>query len=105
MAARLPAEAVLTERTTRDDEGRLVLGGDGLPVRFDVADARDGHTYEVHGAKQDAPAAPEVQVGRVQVRSEPGNWEELPVVCVFDGERLREDAGDLANLLGGLGVV
>src|SRR5438445_7371382 len=105
MAARLPAEAVLTERTTRDDEGRLVLGGDGLPVRFDVADARDGHTYEVHGAKQDAPAAPEVQVGRVQVRLEPGNWEELPVVCVFDGEPLHEDAEDLANLLRGFAVL
>src|SRR5216684_2621241 len=96
MAARLPAEALLTEQTTRDDDGRLVFGEDGLPLRFDVADARDGHTYEVHGAKEDAPASPEVQVGRVQVRLEPGNWEELPLVCVFDGEPLHEDAEALA---------
>jgi hypothetical protein len=104
MAARLPAEALLTEQTTRDEQGRLVIGEDGLPLRFDVADARDGHTWEVHGAKADAPAAAEVQVGRAQVRLEAGNWEELPVVCVFDGEPLPEDAEELADLLRGFAI-
>jgi hypothetical protein len=99
MAARLPSEALLTERTTRGDDGRLVLGEDGLPLRFDVADARDGHTYEVHGARQDEPLAQQVQVGSVEVRLQAGNWEELAVVCVFDGEPLAEDAEALAELL------
>jgi hypothetical protein len=101
MAARLPREAVLTEQTTRLDDGRLAMGENGLPLRFDVADARDGHTWEVHGAHPDAPAASEVRVGRVEVRIEPGNWEELPVVCVFDGEPLSEDATALADLVRG----
>ncbi|TMA26683.1 MAG: hypothetical protein E6J78_13105 [Deltaproteobacteria bacterium] len=105
MAARLPAEALLTEKTTRDEEGRLALGEGGLPLRFDVADARDGHTYEVHGARADAPLAGEMQVGRVQVRLEPGNWEELPLVCVFDGEPLREDAEELADLVRGFATL
>jgi hypothetical protein len=105
MAARLPAQALLTETVSRGDDGRLAAGDDGLPLRFDVADARDGHTYEVHGARTDAPAASEVQVGRVQVRLEPGNWEELPVVCVFDGEPLSEDAEGLADLLRGFAVL
>ncbi|MCA1826192.1 MAG: hypothetical protein ABR567_09600 [Myxococcales bacterium] len=101
MAARLPSEALLTERTTRGDDGRLVAGEDGLALRFDVADARDGHTYEVHGAHPDAPAATEIRVGLVEVRLEAGNWEDLPVVCAFDGEPLAEDAADLAGLLRG----
>jgi len=105
MAARLPSEFVLTERITRNDDGRLALAEDGLPLRFDVADARDGHTYEVHGARPDEPAAYQVRVGRVEVRLQPGNWEELPVVCVFDGEPLAEDAKDLADLLRGFGVL
>jgi hypothetical protein len=99
MVARLPEGAALSERTTRDDDGRLVLGEDGLPLRFDVADARDGHTWEVHGARPDEPLQREVRVGRVEVRLEAGNWEELPVVCVFDGRPLPEDAEALANLL------
>jgi hypothetical protein len=101
MAARLPQEALLVESTTREDDGRLAQGDHGLPLRLDVADARDGHSYEVHGAHPDAPAAAEVRVGRVEVRLEAGNWEELPVVCVFDGEPLREDAQDLADLIRG----
>jgi hypothetical protein len=101
MAARLPAEAVLTERTTRGEEGRLAMGENGLPLRFDVADARDGHTWEVHGAHADSPAASEVRFGRLEVRVAPGNWEELPVVCVFDGEPLGEDATALADLVRG----
>jgi hypothetical protein len=105
MAARLPAEALLTEKTTRGEGGRLALGEGGLPLRFDVADARDGHTYEVHGARADAPLAGEMQLGRVQVRLEPGNWEELPLVCVFDGEPLREDAEELADLVRGFAIL
>ncbi|HUJ29197.1 MAG TPA: hypothetical protein VLW85_24425 [Myxococcales bacterium] len=105
MAARLPPEALLTERTTRGADGRLVLGEDGLPLRFDVADARDGHTYEVHGARQDAPASRQVQVGEIEVRLEPGNWEELPVACVFDGEPLPEDSEAVAELLRAFAVL
>ncbi len=105
MAARLPAEALLTERTTRGEDGRLALGEDALPLRFDVADARDGHTWEVHGAHPDAPAASGVRVGRAEVRLAPGNWEELPVVCVFDGEPLPDDATALADLLRGFAIL
>ena len=105
MAARLPEEALLTEQTTRGDDGRLVMANDGLPLRFDVADARDGHTYEVHGAHPDAPLATEVRVGRLEVRLLPGNWEELPLVCVFDGEPLPEDATALADLLRGFAML
>lgn len=104
MAARLPEGALLSEQSTRGDDGRLVLGNDGLPLRFDVADARDGHTYEVHGAHPDAPAAVAVRVGRIEVRLLPGNWEELPLVCVFDGEPLPEDAEELADLLRGFAI-
>ena len=105
MAARLPEEALLVERTTRADDGRLVMASDGLPLRFDVADARDGHTWEVHGAHPDAPAAAEVRVGRLDVRLLPGNWEELPLVCVFDGAPLSEDATALADLLRGFAML
>jgi hypothetical protein len=105
MAARLPAEAVLTERTTRAEDGRLVLGEDALPLRFDVADARDGHTWEVHGAHPDEPLAAELRIGRAEVRLSPGNWEELPVVCVFDGAPLSEDATALADLLRGFAMM
>jgi hypothetical protein len=105
MAARLPAEAVLTERTTRGEDGRLVVGAGGLPLRFDVADARDGHTYEVHGAHADEPAAAQVRVGRVEMRLEAGNWEELAVACVFDGEPLPDDAEELADLLRGFAIL
>lgn len=105
MAARLPEAALLTEQSTRGDDGRLVMANDGLPLRFDVADARDGHTYEVHGAHPDVPAATEVRVGRLEVRLLPGNWEELPLVCVFDGEPLSEDATALADLLRGFAML
>jgi hypothetical protein len=104
MVARLPEGLALTERTTRDDGGWLVLGEHGLPLRFDVADARDGHTYEVHGARPDLPAAEVVRVGRVEVRLLPGNWEELRIACVFDGQPLPEDAAALAELLGSFTV-
>jgi hypothetical protein len=105
MVARLPDGAALTERTTPAADGRLALGGDGLPLRFDVADARDGHTYEVHGARPDAPLAGEVVVGELRVRLDPGNWEELPVVCAFEREPSPEEVEALADLLRGFAVV
>jgi hypothetical protein len=105
MASRIPPGAALTEQTRRAQDGRLTLGDDGLPMRYDVADARDGHTYEVHGAHPDAPAADRVRVGRLEVRLEPGNWEELRFSCVFDGEPLADDAEDLADLLRGFVIV
>ncbi len=101
MVSRLPEGAALTERTTRGDDGKLVLGNGGLPVRFDVADARDGHTWEVHGARADEPAAREARAGTVGVRLEPGNWEELPVICGFAGEPAPEEAEELADLFRG----
>lgn len=105
MLARLPAESALTERTTRLEDGSLALGANGLPLRFDVADARDGHTYEVHGARPDPPLAGEVRVEGLRVLLLPGNWEELPVACVFEREPSSGDAEDLADLLRGFTVV
>ena len=101
MAARLPPDSVLVEATTRGDDGRLLLGDDGLPRRFDVADARTGETFEVRGARPDAPAAKDARIGRLEVRLEPGNWEALPIVCAFDGEPLTDDAEAMAGLLRG----
>ena len=105
MVARLPQGTALTERTARTEDGQLALGASGLPLRFDVADARDGHTYEVHGAKPDAPLAEEVRVAGLSVRLLPGNWEELPVACVFEREPSAGDAEDLADLLRAFTVV
>jgi hypothetical protein len=105
MVSRLPPDAALTERTTRGEDGRLVLGSDGLPLRFDVADARDGHTWEVHGARADAPAARVVRAGNLEVQLEPGNWEELPVVCGFPREPSPEEVETLAELLRGFALV
>ena len=101
MVGRLPPGAAVTERTARGDDGKLALGSAGLPLRFDVADARDGHTWEVHGARADEPAATEVRVNGLEVRLEPGNWEELPVVCCFSREPAAEEVEDLADLLRG----
>ena len=84
---------------------RPALGGNGLPLRFDVADARDGHTYEVHGARPDAPLTGEVLVTGLPVRLDPGNWEELPVVCAFGREPSPEEVEALADLLRGFAVV
>jgi len=99
MVARLPAGEALTERTTRGDDGRLVLAPDGLPLRFDVADARDGHTYEVHGAKADEPLAGELRIPGLLVRLLPGNWEELPVVCAFEREPAPDEVEALAEVI------
>ena len=105
MAARLPPEALLTEQTTRGEDGRLAIGEDALPLRFDVADARDGHTWEVHGARPDEPSIGELRVGRARVLLEPGNWAELPVVCVFEGAPQPDDATALADLLRGFAIL
>ena len=105
MVARLPDGTALTEHTTPAVDGRLALGADGLPLRFDVADARDGHTYEVHGARPDAPLATEVPVAGLLVRLDPGNWEELPVVCAFEREPSPEEVEALADLLRGFATV
>jgi hypothetical protein len=105
MVSRLPAGAALTERTTRDDDGKLALGADGLPLRFDVADARDGHTWEVHGAKPDEPAAREARAGRLDIQLEAGNWEDLLVVCAFVTEPSADDVEALAELLRGFTVL
>lgn len=99
MASRLPPGAAITERTARGEGGKLVSGGAGLPLRFDVADARDGHAYEVHGARPDEPLAAEAKVARLDVRLLPGNWEELPVVCAFASDPAPEDVEELADLV------
>jgi hypothetical protein len=99
MVARLPAGEALTERTTRDGEGRLAVAPDGLPLRFDVADARDGHTYEVHGARPDEPLARELRVSGLLVHLLPGNWEELPVVCAFAGDPSSDELEALAEVV------
>jgi len=99
MVARLPAGEALTEQTSRGDDGRLVLAPDGLPLRFDVADARDGHTYEVHGAKADEPLGREIRMAGLFVRLLPGNWEELPVVCAFEREPVPDEVEALAEVI------
>ena len=105
MVSRLPPGAALTEKTSQGEDGKLALGSDGLPLRFDVADARDGHTWEVHGAKADEPAARSVRAGSLEVRLEPGNWEELPVVCGFARAPSPEEVEALAELLRGFTVL
>lgn len=99
MAARLNPGVVISEAITRGEDGRLLVADDGMPLRFDVADGRSGETFEVHGSRPDAPLASELRAGSLSLRLEPGNWEELPVVCVYDGEPLPEDAEALADLL------
>ncbi len=101
MVCRLPAGAALTERTSRDAAGRPALAASGLPVRFDVADARDGHTWEVHGARADEPRASDVRVGNLVVQLSAGNWEELPVVCGFEAEPSAAQLDTLADLFHG----
>jgi hypothetical protein len=105
MVSRLPEGTALTEQIGRGDRGELALGNDGLPLRFDVADARDGHTWEVHGAKPDEPAARAARAGSVEVQLEPGNWEDLPVVCGFAREPSAEEVEALAELLRGFTVL
>jgi len=105
MVSRLPDGAALTERTTRGEDGKHVLGGCGLPLRSDVIDARDGHIWEVHGAKPDDPSLHAAIAGSVEIRFEPGNWEELPVVCGFAREPSPQETEELANLFHAFAVV
>jgi hypothetical protein len=98
MAARVPPAALLREATTRDGAGLLVLGADGFPLRFDVADAVSGETFEVRSGTLDSPSASRLVVGRLTVELLPGAWEALRVVCRFDGVPLEEDARALAGL-------
>jgi len=101
MVARLPPGAALRERTARGEDGKLAMGASALPLRFDVADARDGHTWEVHGARPDEPALPHVRIHGLEVRLAPGNWEELPVVSCFARDPSPEEVEELADLLRG----
>lgn len=99
MATRVEAPSLLREPTTRDENGRLVLGEDGLALRFDVADAKTGSTFEVRSARYDAPTQERLLVGTLEVELKPGCWEALPVTCRFDGTPLPEDAAALTGLL------
>jgi len=105
MAGRVGEPAVLREPTTRDASQKLVRHESGFVLRFDLADARSGETFEVHGARPDEPAEREVRVGALQFLLEPGNWEELTLRCVFGGAPAEEDAAALAELLHGWAVL
>ncbi|HWE24909.1 MAG TPA: hypothetical protein VG496_13305, partial [Myxococcales bacterium] len=83
MAARIGADAALREPLLRDEAERLVRNENGFATRFDLADARTGETFEVHGAHADEPAAREVVVRGVPIQLSAGNWEDLTVRCVF----------------------
>jgi hypothetical protein len=99
MAGRVEAAALLREPTTRDERGRLVLGADGLAMRFDVADRKTGSTFEVRSARYDAPAVDRLVVGVLDVELKPGCWEALPVACRFDNPPVPEDEAALVALL------
>jgi hypothetical protein len=99
MAGRVEAPVLLREATTRDELGRLVLGPDGLALRFDVADSKTGSTFEVRSARYDAPLVDRLLFGMLDVELRPGCWEALPVTCRFDGPPLPEDAAALTGLL------
>jgi hypothetical protein len=99
MAARVPDGLVLREAITRAEDGTILLGDDGLPLRFDVANAHTLETYAVWGSIPDEPAARELKLGRLDVRLAPGNWENLPVTCVFDGAPLEDDAAALGWIM------
>ena len=104
MAARI-GDAALREPTTRDEEGRLVRDERGFVLRFDVADSRNGETFEVHGARPDEPAERDVRVGTLPFVLWPGNWEELTLRCVFSRAPEGEDLAALAELLHGWAVL
>jgi hypothetical protein len=103
MAARMPQAALLREATTRDDQGRLVLGAGDLAARYDVADARSGETFEVRSGHLDPPAASRVELGALAFELQPGCWEALIVSCRFDVPPVEEDAAALAGLLRAFG--
>ena len=99
MAARVPAEALLRESTTCNPDGSVTLGRDGLPLIFDVADKSTRETYEVRGAVADEPRVAAGRVGAVEVAFARGNWEALPVACVFEQPPSRRDLSELADLI------
>jgi hypothetical protein len=105
MADRIGEDKVLREPIARDESRSLVRHESGFVLRFDVADSQSGETFEVHGARADDPVQREVRVGAVRFLLEPGNWEELPLRCVFAGKPPEEDLAALADLLHGWAVL
>jgi hypothetical protein len=99
MAARIAPASLLLEATTRDERGRLVLGADGFPLRFDVANLTSGETFEVRSGLLDAPSVERLVVGMLDVDLLPGAWEAFWVACRFDGLPMPEDARALCDLL------
>jgi hypothetical protein len=98
MVARI-GEGALREPTARDGSQKLLRDQAGYVVRFDVADSRTGETFEVHGARPDAPAQVEARVGSVTFILEPGNWEELALRCAFSRPPATEDLAAVAELV------
>jgi hypothetical protein len=98
MAARLGEQRALREPVARE-EGHLVRQESGLLMRLDIVDSSTGEVFEVHGARPDEPAATELRVGGIDFRLEAGNWEELPVRCVFGSAASADDRAALAELL------
>ena len=98
MAARIGDQRVVREPVARE-EGRLIRHESGLLLRLDLVDSSTGEVFEVHGARPDEPATREVRVGSLEFRLESGNWEELPVRCVFADAPSGEDREALLELL------
>lgn len=105
MVDRIGEDKVLREPIARDESRSLVRHESGFVLRFDVADSQSGETFEVHGARADDPVQREVRVGPIRFMLEPGNWEELPLRCVFAGKPPDEDVAALAELLHGWAVL
>ncbi len=101
MAARVPPGDLLRESTTRGPDGGLLLGADGLPCIFDVANARTAETFEVRGAAPDALAGGGGAFGSLEVQLLPGNWEALPLACTFTVVPTQDELLDLADLVRG----
>lgn len=99
MAGRIAEGALLREATTRDATGALVLGAEGLPIQFDVADGATGSTFEVRSARYDAPTAAQLTVGTLALELLPGCWEALPLGCTFGGPPMPGDVAALRGLL------
>ncbi len=105
MAARLPAEVLLRESTTRNPDGSLTLGKDGLPLVFDVANRDTGETFEVRGKSPDLPLLAAARVGALQIDLLPGNWEALPVICKFEAAPRAQEQLELAELIRSFALV
>jgi hypothetical protein len=98
MAARL-GDAASREPILRDDAERPVRNDAGFVTRFDLADARSGETFEVHGAHADEPAAREIVVDGLPFHLQAGNWEDLTIRCVFDATPGAEAVAALVEVL------